>query len=118
MEYTREARISVFIDTNKRTIDRDFMSVDDLVEFLGECGEDVPLPYGLQPGPDRGTTHAPDHGGDVLAGEVEALREEIGVARAQAEASASGPNPWPRIAALESLLQKLEAVARGTERAD
>ena len=118
MEYTREARISVFIDTNKRTIDRDFMSVDDLVEFLGECGEDVPLPYGLQPGPDRGAPRAPEHGGEVLVSEVEALREEIAVARAQAEASAEGPNPWPRIAALESLLQKVEAAARGTARAD
>jgi hypothetical protein len=118
MEYTREARISVFIDTNKRTIDRDFMSVDDLVEFLGECGEDVPLPYGLQPGPDRGTDRAPARGGEVLASEVEALREEIAVARAQAEASPGGPNPWPRIAALESLLQKIEADARGTARAD
>ena len=114
MEYTREARISVFIDTNKRTIDRDFMSVDDLVEFLGECGEDVPLPYGLQPAPER----APERAGEVLASEVEALRDEIAVARAQAEASEGGPNTWPRIAALESLLQKLEAVARGTARAD
>ena len=114
MEYTREARISVFIDTNKRTIDRDFVSVDDLVEFLGECGEDVPLPHGLQLGPDR----APADGGDVLASEVEALREEIALARLQADAAPSAPNPWPRIAALESLLQKIEAAARGTARAD
>ncbi len=118
MEYTREARISVFIDTNKRTIDRDFMSVDDLVEFLGECGEDVPLPYGLQLGPDHAPDRAPDRGGEVLASEVEALREEIAVARAQAQASTGAPNPWPRIAALESLLQKIEAAAVGTARAD
>ncbi len=41
MEYVREVRITIYIDTNKGTYQRDFKDIDEAVEYLNNTLESI-----------------------------------------------------------------------------